>query len=362
MAYPIGAVVVTGTIGTTSVLDTYATHQDYLGFGGLRAVADTTARDAITTARRTFGMVVTTQDGSGSYILANLAMGGTDGVLSNNANWIPYAAGGVVSYTNANPTTVAVGGYAIGSTFTAQDNTQMWTGLLYPYIPPTFTSFSISAFATSYEVGTSISGSQTFAWAFSNSLLVTANTMDILDVTGGTTLAAGLSIVSPATGITIATFTPILPTSYSWRGRATNTQSTLFTSALFTASWFWRIYYGTSALTSLNEAQIEALASNPLASTEVGTYNFADTGSTYKYFCWPDSFGSPTSGPYPNGFITGGLGASMASVVDDPFYSNTQNGWSYGLVSVTNINGIATNYRVYRTLNTLGSAVTISVN
>jgi hypothetical protein len=94
MAYPIGAVSVTGTIGTTSVLDTYATHQDYLGFGGLRAVADTTARNAITTARRSFGMVVTTQDGSGSFILANVAMGGTDGVLSNNANWIPYAPGG----------------------------------------------------------------------------------------------------------------------------------------------------------------------------------------------------------------------------------------------------------------------------
>jgi len=99
MAYPAGAVQITGTIGTTSVLDTYATHQDYLGYGGLRAVADTAARDNITTTRRSFGMVVTTQDGSGSFILANVAMGGADNVLSNNANWIAYAPGGAGGLT-----------------------------------------------------------------------------------------------------------------------------------------------------------------------------------------------------------------------------------------------------------------------
>jgi hypothetical protein len=359
MAYPVGAVQITGTIGTTSILDTYATHQDYLGFGGLRAVVDNTERDAIATARRTFGMVVTTQDGSGSYILANAAMGGTDSVLSNNANWIPYATGGAGStFTNAAPTTIAVGGYAIGSTFaTAQTMQEMWDGLLYPYVPPTFTSFVISAFTTSYEVGATISGSKSFAWAFSNPALVTANTMDILDVTGGTTLAAGISITSPASA-TIATFTPTSPTSYSWRGRATNTQSTLFTSALFTASWFWRAYYGTSASVTLNETQIEALVNNPLSSTEVGSYAFV--AGDYKYFCWPDSFGSPSAAPA--GFISGGFLVSMASVADNAFYSNVQNGWSYGIVAVTNTFGVTTNYRVYRTLNTLGAAVTITVS
>jgi hypothetical protein len=104
MGYPAGAVQVTGFIGTTSILDTYATHLDYLGFGGFRGVADILSRDAITTDRRVFGMVATTQDGNGSYILANLIMGGVDNVVSNNANWIPYATGGgggLISLTNA---------------------------------------------------------------------------------------------------------------------------------------------------------------------------------------------------------------------------------------------------------------------
>jgi hypothetical protein len=262
-------------------------------------------------------------------------------------------------YGGASPTTLTVGGIPSGSPIFGLTYDQLWQDLLVPYIAPTFTSFIISGQTQSVEVGSTVSGLKSFAWAFSNPALVTANTMDILDVTGATTLASGISIVSPYS-VSIGSITLTSPSTYSWRGRATNTQSTVFNSSNFTISWFWRKYYGTNASASLNETQIEALINNPLSNTLVGSYSFA--AGDYKYFCWPDSFGSPTSGPFPNGFISAGLGVSMASSIDDPFYSNTQNGWSYGLVSVTNINGIATNYRVYRTLNTLGSTVIITVN
>jgi hypothetical protein len=354
MAYPSGAVQVTGFIGTTSVLDTYATHLDFLGFGGLRAVADTTARDTITTQRRTFGMIAVCQDGSGSYILSNVAMGGTDNVLSNNANWLPYTTGSTTTFINANPTTITVGGYPLGSTFpTAQTMQQMWDGLMYPYIPPTFSSFLISGFPTTYEVGDGIGGSESFAWSFSNPALVTASTMDILDVTASTTIASGISIVSPSTQ-TIATYTPIVPASYQWRGRATDTQSNVFNSALFTATWQWREYYGVSPLATLNATQILALTNNPLSSGLAGTYNFAILD--YKYFVWSDSFGSPTA---VTGFkdASTGLSLSMADSSDDAFYSTTQNGWSYGTVAVTNSFSVTQNYRVYRTKNTLGSVL-----
>lgn len=356
MAYPLGAVQVTGFIGTTSVLDTYATHLDYLGYGGLRAVADAAARDAITTDRRTFGMVVTLQDGGGSFILANVAMGGADNVVTNNSNWIPYATGGgSVTYTNAAPTTIAAGGYPVGSTFpTAQTMQQMWDGLLYPYVPPFFTSFNIPSLSTSYEVGTRIQGAQDFTWAFNNISLVTANTLDIADVTGGTILASGISIVSP-TSVTIATFQPSAPTSYQWRANATNTQSTVFYSGYFTATWYWRKYFGTSALGTLADTDIVALANNPLASGFAGLYNFA--ALDFKYFCWPDSFGSPTAS---TGFKDNstGLALAMADIGDDPsYYTNLQNGFYYGLVAVTNINTVTTNYRVYRTKNALGGTL-----
>jgi hypothetical protein len=52
----------------------------------------------------------------------------------------------------------------------------------------------------------------------------------------------------------------------------------------------------------------------------------------------------------------------MATVADDPAYSNVDGGGtSYALVSVTNVNGVTTNYRVYRTANSLGGAITLIV-
>jgi len=262
-------------------------------------------------------------------------------------------------YGGASPTTLTVGGIPSGSAIFGQTYDQLWQSLLVPFIAPAFTSFSISGQSQSVEVGTTITGLKTFTWSFSNSANVTANTMAILDITGATTLASGISIVSPYS-LSVGTITQTTYSSYNWQGKATSTQSTVFFSSYFSVTWYFRAFYGTNASATLTEIQIEALINNPLASSVSGNYSFA--AGDYKYFCWPDSFGSPTSGPYPNGFVSGGFGVSMASNVDDVFYSNVQNGWYYGLVSVTNALGVATNYRVYRTLNTLGSSVIITVN
>jgi hypothetical protein len=94
MPYPIGSIQVTGQLGVTAAGDTYATHQDTLGKGGHQAVADATARDAVTADRRNFGMFVVLQSNGKVYKLCNLAMGGADNVLTNNANWIEFATGG----------------------------------------------------------------------------------------------------------------------------------------------------------------------------------------------------------------------------------------------------------------------------
>jgi len=52
----------------------------------------------------------------------------------------------------------------------------------------------------------------------------------------------------------------------------------------------------------------------------------------------------------------------MATSADDPFFANIQNGWYYGLVSVTNINGVNTQYHVYRSRYILGGAVTVIIS
>lgn len=53
-----GSVPVTGFIAPTDSNDTYASHSEVYGRGGYRTVANTTARDAITTDRRLEGMLV----------------------------------------------------------------------------------------------------------------------------------------------------------------------------------------------------------------------------------------------------------------------------------------------------------------
>lgn len=267
------------------------------------------------------------------------------------------SGGGSNIYLGASPTTLAVGGIPVGSNIYGLTYDELWEDLLVPYISPTFTSFNMVGQTSPVEVGATITTPKTFSFGFSNANVL-PNTLDIIDVNAGLPIATGLSLVSPTIPISIGSIQQTSPNSYSWRGKATNTQSIDFFSSIYTINWFWRKYFGTSALTTLNESDIEALINNPLSNTENGTYSFV--ALNYKYFCFPDSFGSPSAAP--NGFVSGGFLVSMASVVDNAFYSNVQNGWYYGLVPVTNSFGFTTNYRVYRTLNTLGSAITITVN
>jgi len=97
-------VVVTGTISQTSPLDTYPTHDAAIGLGGKREVIDVAARNNIPVEQRTFGMLVTcnadgTPANNVTFILANVALGGTNNTLSDNANWIDFlgSSGGITS-------------------------------------------------------------------------------------------------------------------------------------------------------------------------------------------------------------------------------------------------------------------------
>ena len=56
MTFPYtGGIPLTSFITTTGSTDTFPTHVDFLGYGGYSAVADVTARNAITSQRRSFG-------------------------------------------------------------------------------------------------------------------------------------------------------------------------------------------------------------------------------------------------------------------------------------------------------------------
>lgn len=99
MAYPTGSIQVTNAIGTTAITDTYATHYDFLGSGGLMTIDTLANRNLIPALRRKFGMFVTvygdsTPANNKTYILANVDLGGVNGTITDNSNWIAFEPGG----------------------------------------------------------------------------------------------------------------------------------------------------------------------------------------------------------------------------------------------------------------------------
>lgn len=285
-------------------------------------------------------------------------------VGSGGTNSTPQTGGGGGGglYTPQGPTNATVGGLLAGTDLGTTPVDPFAPGgildqMLYPYLSPTFSSFTITGQSTSVEVGTTISGSKSFAWTFTNGANVQPNTMDIIDVTGAVNLATDISTTSPSSQ-NVGTVQLVAPGTYSWRGAADNTNLVTFQSSLFTVSWLWLLYYGTSASGTLNEAGIEGLANSGLQSSFVGIYNFPTLN--YKYFAWEDSLGSPTAGI---GFkdTSTGFNVDMATSADDAFFANQENGWYYGLVNITNAQGVLTSYRVYRSRFTLGGSIQIQV-
>jgi hypothetical protein len=263
--------------------------------------------------------------------------------------------GGTDLYTNATPVPVTIGGIASGSTFLNQTMQQMWDALLYPYQTPTFTSFLISGYSSPLEVGDTIPASITFTWGTTNPSNIQTNSVEIDDVTLATTLDAGIAN-SGSDAVTMAfPITNNVPASHVFRIQAVNSLSQIFNRTL-TMNWYWLKYWGNSSNTTLSEANIKALSGSVLSNSYAGSYATAATG--YKFLCVPDGAGHITSVTDPST----GFPVAMVDVSLDANYSNVDaGGFYYMLVSVTNVNGQTVNYRVYRTYNVLGGALTMVV-
>ena len=270
------------------------------------------------------GIIVTNGDGN-SY-------------LANDGTYKAVSGGGSETYTNITPVPTTIGGISSGSTFDSKTMTEMWTALLYPYQSPTFSSFSFGQ-SSPIEVGLTLTGSKTFTWATTNSSNISSNSISILDITGSATLASGLANDGSEV-LNIGTVQKTTATSHTWRISAVNTNSVTFTRDVSIA-WQWRRFYGESTTTPLIESEIEALRVSGLATGFSGTYSFV--GGGYKYLCYPTSFGTATTFK------------DQSTNLDVPFEAPYT-------VNITNVNGIATDYRVHRSTNILGAAINIVVS
>jgi len=113
MAQIPGTVPVAGQIAPTDDLDTYPSHDSIWGKGGTRSVADLTARDAITTERRTEGMM--------AYVISNQTVYQLVGGILN-ANWQVFGGGSSGMLEGpGNPNGVVTGIYGQSYRDTATD-------------------------------------------------------------------------------------------------------------------------------------------------------------------------------------------------------------------------------------------------
>ena len=286
--------------------------------------------------------------------------GGTTGQVLAKTSATDYDAtwqDSTVTYSNTGTTPDKVGGIAEGSTFNNRTMKQMWDALLYPYQSPGFSSFGILFQSSSLEVGTPIAQNRAFTWSVTDADNIEPDTITIKDVTGGNvTIATGLNYTASPYTSTYPAITNSSPTTHTFSIQGLNNRSQGFTRP-YSVSWNWKLYYGTSASETLDEAGIQALSLGNLTSNKNGVYSFV--ALNYKYFAWADSLGSPTA---KTGFKDTSTGVKVVMAGAAEGYLQSQNEWNYKLIPVANSNGVTTNYRLYRTLNTIGGSINIQVS
>jgi len=333
MAVIPGSVRVAGFIAFTDSNDTYATQDSIYGRGGYRAVADITARDAITDDRRHEGMMVHVLSDNSYYTLE----GGV-----TNADWTVSALS-APTFSNADSTPADVGGIDAGTSFVIpQTMQQMFDKLLYPYVNPSFTSFYESPQVDPLEVGDEVPANPTFDWTVSDGSEVAAASIDIDDVTGAVNYVTGTNDTGSYTTAGVAAKSLSAPGSNVYRitGTDKDPDGPFDFTEDRTVNWYWRLHYGISANASLTLAQIQALASSILTDDVARTYPMGATG--YKYIVHSDDLTDPVS--YKD----------ADTMLNVPFTTLAD-------VSGNNAHGVAVTYRVHRSTNELGAAIDIIV-
>lgn len=165
------------------------------------------------------------------------------------------------TYTNSNPTTIAVGGIAIGSSFSATYSVQqMFDMLLYPYTAPTL---SLSANNTPRQFGSSTA--VTLTW----SVVKTKESITGITVDVSSIVANGGD--QNSTKSTTATHS-LVPTAV--QEIQTYTMSVVdnalkTTTKTATVTWQNKIYWGSIDLSSLSNPN---LTTSPSSASSVGSY------------------------------------------------------------------------------------------
>lgn len=331
---------VLGMISPTDTRDSYATHEDQYGKGGYRSIDLLEDLLKIPAPRRKEGMLV--------YVLETKQYFQLDGGILDehwvNVNFGSGGTGGTggtegcdCDYIRITPTQLAVGGAPVGTTFNGSVQDAL-DKILYPFISPTFSSFTVNVNAV-YEVGSFLpSNTREFNWGYTNQNLLD-NTITIYDHDNTALLSFG-SLTPTKFQATGAELNFNAVKTYTYKIQAKNAKGVIFEKT-YTSKSLFAIYYGHGA-SSLTETEIKALSNSVLDSTIIGKTLTAPE-LNYKWFCIPSAY------PVPAKWIDNNTGFAVA--MNDPV-----------VIPVTNANGFTTSYNCFRTTNQLGQALTVKIS
>jgi len=258
------------------------TDQAYDGVKGWKNGINTiSGLKSITTAALSTGINIAFRDTANSDALRVYELtAGTDSESSptivrpndydgttNQKVWKIAVAGGDFLYTGQSPATKTLNGITAGDDLSVLTVSQIIAKILAPYVNPVWNSFSVSGQSTTVEVGTTLSGSKTFTWSITaNSGVV--STIDIKDVTGGTTLVAGTA----NDGSQAATVATLQLNSNGatqvWKGTLHDTGTTVqdIDSSPFTVTARYKVFFDEVSAFPTTSAQVRALTQSQFIS------------------------------------------------------------------------------------------------
>ena len=268
------------------------------------------------------------------------------------------------TYTTFNgPTTAAVGGTPVGSTFTDATMQQVFDSIFYTYQSSTFSSFYIQQLGASqptYEVGRSISGGNyTFLWGTTYPANVKTGTTKIYN-------NINTVISTPTSGMTndgievisIPTITNNSSTSYTWKIGATRTNNTSMTQRTYGVTWRFRRYWGNSVDDTPTSGMVQTFAYQDLnGTTTTGVYPFSAASGTYKHICLPST--APSATLFRDNLTL--LNMAMADPTDGYTTATPNGNWYYRTVNIPNQYGIVNTYKCFRSKYQLGGQISINV-
>jgi hypothetical protein len=263
----------------------------------------------------------------------------------------------ISGWKRADITTDQVGAISVGTTITAgKDAIAIIEQMLYSYKSPSFNSFDVAIASTVLSLGDTIAaGNRTATWEYgtlgnnnwtAGSIGVARETQGIV---GGISYSTASQSVPHPNPYTYSTPTNL--TFYLTGGQAQG--STVSTSQVY--SWRHKIWYGKSTLTALTQysdfsSTFSDLFTQGTTSFTPYTYSFSDSSPTpkYLYILTPSNPGNFSSSDY-----------------DYTKFKDTSTNliWPFNApvaLIVNNVNSVQVTYKVYRSLNATGGAVSIA--